>query len=222
MNVYAGELLADNWEWYYPDTQMLQDLTTYQNKWYLEFFSAAAVNSGSYDALKNATPRTDLAPRHLALESINALGDNYRCRATMYLTTNTAMSFSANWKTDDEGACFLNGECIGTNASCANSGQKVFNLHKGCNEICIIWHEGTGGDYLQTDGFSTAINNGAIMTSIPAGGYKQTITPEFVTGEQCTTNTIFFNPSLLNPSFESLNDLSKILNFGITTCETNG
>lgn len=224
-NIYSGTLVASNWTWYTPDTQMLQDLTLYRDKWYIEFFSEATVNSGSYDVLKNATPRTDIPPRYGQIHG-QASGNqfnvhNYRARATAYFTTNTPISVNLGWATDDDGACFVNGVCIGTNASCTWTDADA-HLQRGCNEICIIWHEATGGEWFTTRNFARLRDAGAIQTAIPAGGYTQTITPTNISQVPCTTNTIFFNPSLLSPSFEQLEDLSKLLNFSISFCETDG
>ncbi len=225
INIYTGTLNVNDWEWYYPDTQMLQDLTLYLDKWYIEFFSEANVNSSSYDALKNATPRTDIPARYGQIHG-QTTGNQfnvhyYRARATAYFTTNIPINVNLGWATDDEGACFVNGVCIGTNASCGWTDADA-HLQRGCNEICIIWHENQGGEWFTTRNFARLRDAGAIQTAVPAGGYTQTITPTNITNIACTTDTILFSPTLLNPTFQQIEDLSKILNFGTSLCETNG
>ena len=227
MDVYIGTIFKDNWEWEPLDSVMLAKLATYRNKFYYEFFPEVAVNSGSYNSLKNAIPRIDLLPRYGDVHG-SATGNqfnlhNYTCRATTYLIANEVKNVSFRWATDDEGAAFLNGTCLGTNTSCQWSTAQTISLKKGCNEIAIIWHEASGGEWMTTDSLSAIRGADIIQTGIPINSYRQVITPTNLTGTAaCTTNTVLFGPSILNSNFITLEDVSKLLNSSTAVCETNG
>lgn len=224
LSLYSGTFLVNNWEWYDSTEQISQDITTYKNKWYCEFFSNAAVNSGSYSELKTATPRTDIPARYSNMHTTtsgNLFGvHSYRCRATTYLYCAEAKSISFRWDTDDEGAAWCNGELLGTNASCAWSATYTINLHKGCNEICIIYHEGSGGEWFITEP-DLSIVEGITMAAINMGGYRQTITPTTVFGKQCNSNSIFFAPTITSNNYNNITDLRLIKDFGFLYSSAN-
>lgn len=217
-DIYQGVLSASDWEYFDTEENILQDITLYKNKWCLEFFSEATITSSTYDALKNTSPRTDIPKRYGYMHTTTSGNlfnvHNYRCRATTYICTNVPKSINFRWASDDDGGAWVNGDYLGLNASCAWSSTYTINLHAGCNEICVIYHEASGGEWFITDpSFETLTD--CVMVGIPYGGYRQTITPTVIQGKPMTANTILWTPSIKLNDNTLRTDVFNIKNYAM-------